>query len=131
MHMEISRDLSGADLASMDLTTTDLNGLDLPQAEWTGATLRVRLDGADLRGTTLRDADMSGAFGPAADFTGADLGDVDDADLPEASPTGAHLTDAALAERGLPALSELLSVLSMVLTPPSGSRLSKGRSRGG
>lgn len=79
LSIEVTSDLSGADLAG-----TDLSFRKFRQVNLSGANLsKARLVGADLTGANLSHADLTGARLDRADLTGADL-------------TGADLTRAQL-----------------------------------
>ena len=79
LDIEVSSDLSGADLSGQDLSRRRFHG--------------VNLSGANLSGTLLAEADLSGANLSRADLTGAVLRD---ADLSDADLTGARLDRAQL-----------------------------------
>jgi len=92
--VEISADLSGADLRSADLSRANLRSANL-----SGANLRsANLSGADLSGANLRSANLSGADLRSANLSGANLrsADLSGADLSGANLRSANLSGADL-----------------------------------
>lgn len=69
LNLEVSSDLSGADLAGQDLSFRRFQGVNLSGADLSGALLA----GVDLSGADLTGANLTGALLRDADLTGANL----------------------------------------------------------
>ena len=126
LNLEVSSDLSGADLAGQDLSFRRFQGVNLSGADLSGALLA----GVDLSGADLTDADLTGALLRDADLTGADLrgAQLDRAQLlgtrlGRAKLTGSSWELASLIGVDRTGLEQLPELRAAAIAPPMPVRL--------